>query len=64
MRLDPRAFGAAAGLVAAVLFIICAWAVAIAPEATTSAASYLIHMDLSEMSRTLTFGNFVGGLVI
>ena len=50
MRLDPRAFGAAAGLVAAVLFIICAWAVAIAPEPTISTASHLIHMDLSATS--------------
>jgi len=64
MRLDARAFGIAAGVVAAVLFTICALAVAVAPEATTAVASYLVHMDLSEMSRTLTFGSFIGGLVI
>ena len=63
MRLDARAFGVAAGAAAAVLFILCAVAVAIAPDATTAFASYLIHMDLSGMSRSLTFGSFVGGLL-
>lgn len=64
MRLDARAFGTAAGTVAAVLFTICALAVAVAPDGTTGVASYLIHMDLSGMTRSMTFGRFVGGLVI
>jgi hypothetical protein len=64
MRLDTRAFAAAAGIAAAVLFTTCGLAVVVAPEATTAAASYLIHMDLSGMARTMTFGRFVGGLVI
>jgi hypothetical protein len=64
MRLDARAFGTAAGIVAAVLFTICASAVAIAPGTTTALAGYLMHTDLSGMSRTLTFGSFVGGLVL
>ena len=64
MRLDALAFGIAAGAAAAVLFTVCAAAVAIAPDATTAVASYLIHMDLSGMSRSLTFGSFIGGLLI
>ena len=64
MRLDARAFGAAAGMVAAALFTICALAVAVVPDQTTGLASYLIHMDLSGMTRTMTFGRFIGGLVI
>jgi hypothetical protein len=63
MKLDARAFGLAAGTAAAVLFLICAVAVAIAPEATTAFAGHLIHVDLSGLTRTLTFGSFVGGLV-
>jgi hypothetical protein len=64
MRLDARAFGTAAGMVAAALFTICALAVAVVPDQTTALASYLIHMDLSGMTRTMTFGRFIGGLVI
>jgi hypothetical protein len=63
MKLDVRAFGVAAGATGAVLFVICALAVAIAPDATTAFAGHLIHVDLSGMSRTLTLGSFVGGLI-
>ena len=64
MRIDERVFGIAAGLTAAVLFTICAVAVAIAPGSTTSLAGFLVHMDLSGMTRSLTLTSFVGGLVI
>lgn len=63
MKLDARAFGLAAGLMAGALFIACAFAVSIAPEGTTAFAGYLIHADLSGIRRALTLGNFVGGLV-
>jgi hypothetical protein len=45
------------------LFILCAFAVAIAPGPTTALAGYLIHLDLTELSRPLTFGSFAGGLL-
>lgn len=63
MRLDPKAFGLAAGIVAVALFIACAIAVALAPEATTALAGFLIHADLSSFIRTLTWGTFFGGLL-
>ena len=63
MRLELRAFALAGGLAAAVLFTICAAAVAVAPDATTVFAGTLIHADLSGIMRTLTWGNFVLGLV-
>ena len=64
MRLELRAFAFAGGLTAAVLFTVCAVAVAVAPEATTAFAGSLIHADLSGIMRTLTWGNFVLGLVV
>ena len=63
MRLDARAFGIAAGATAAVLFAICSLAVAVAPEPTTAFFGYLIHMDLSQLPRTLTLASFIGGLI-
>jgi len=63
VSLDIRAFAWAGGLTAAVLFVVCAAAVAVAPEATTALAGFLIHTDLSEFGRTLTWGNFLGGVV-
>lgn len=63
MRIDPRSFGFAAGLTAAVIFVLCAIAVAIAPGSTTAFAGFLLHIDLSGMSRSIGWGSFVGGLV-
>jgi len=63
MRLDTRAFALAAGAAAAILFTLCALAVAIAPDPTTAFFGYLVHMDLSGLARTLTFRSFVGGLL-
>ena len=63
MKLDTRAFAFAAAIVAAGLFLICGFSVAVAPEATTNFAGHLIHADLSGITRSLTWGNFLGGLV-
>jgi hypothetical protein len=62
-NLDARAFGMAAALVAAALTTICALGLAVAPRATTAVASALIHIDLSETSRSLTWGSYFGGLI-
>ena len=64
MRIHARAFGLAAGVTAAILFALCATAVAVAPASTTSLASVLIHMDLSGMTRSMSWGSFAGGLVL
>ena len=63
MRLDPKALGWAAGIVAVTLFLICALAVAIAPESTTAVGGFLLHADLQGFARSLTWINFVGGLL-
>lgn len=63
MRLDSRAFGLAAGAMAAVLFTVCAFAVAVAPRWTTGLASSLLHLDLSGMARTMSWVSFFTGLV-
>jgi hypothetical protein len=63
MKLDIRAFAIASAIVAAILFVVCAFFVAIAPKETTAVAGHLIHADLSGIMRSLTWGNFFGGLV-
>ena len=63
MKVDTRAFALAAGATAAVLFTICALAVAIAPGPTTALFGYLIHTDLATLPRTLTLASFVIGLI-
>lgn len=60
--INVRAFGTAAGFMAGAVVIICSLAVAIAPEATTAFAGYVVHVDLSGFSRTLNWGSFFAGL--
>ena len=64
MRLEMRAFAIAGGLMAAVLFTVCAAAVAIAPESTTAFAGTLFHADLGGIVRTLTWGSFALGFTV
>ena len=60
--LDARAFGLAAGTIAAVLTTVCALALVVAPRATSALAGTLIHLDLSEMSRWLNWTTYFGAL--
>ena len=63
MKLDIRAFALAVGGVTAVVFTICAFFVAIAPEATRAFFSYLFHIDLTGMASTISWGSFFAGLL-
>jgi len=64
MRLDIRAYGLAAATTAAVLFIICAVAVWLAPVTTTAFFGAIIHADLSGLARRLTPATFCLGLLV
>lgn len=63
MKLNAGAFGAAAGIAAATLFTLCAAFVAIAPGTATAVFSYVLHLDLTNLARSLSFGSFFGGLI-
>ncbi len=63
MSIDGKALGTANALIAAAVFTICSLAVAIAPGASSSFASYALHIDLTALSRQITWGSFVVGLV-
>jgi len=63
MRLDTRAFAIAAGMTAAMLFVLCAAGVAVAPGSTTAFLGYIVHLDMSGMRRELTVASFIVGLI-
>ena len=63
MRLEPRAFGLAAGITAALLYAACALYVAVNPGGATALFGFVMHMDLTGLARPLTFAGFCGGLV-
>ena len=63
MRLEPRAFGLAAGITAALLYAVCALYVAVNPGGATALFGFVMHMDLTSLARPLTVASFCGGLV-
>lgn len=62
MRLNARYFGLSSALVAAATFILCALVVAFAPGAMQRTLSYVLHVDLTQMSRSISATSFFIGL--
>ena len=63
MKLDTRAFAIATAVIIAVAYAICAFFVALAPEATRAFFGYLFHIDLTGLSRAITWESFFAGII-
>ncbi len=61
--LDARAFGFAAGTVAATISGACAVFLVIAPGGTRALIGYLIHSDLSGLTVAVSWASFFTGVV-
>ena len=64
MKLSIWPFSLSVGVVTAVAAVICGLLIALAPEATMAVVSYLFHIDLTGLDRTITWGGFFGGLAV
>ena len=63
MKVKPKALFLATGMVAAVSYVICAVAVAVAPDTTARFFSYVFHIDLTGLGRSISWGGFFGGIL-
>lgn len=63
MRLDTRALATAAALTTAAVYTVCSLFVALAPGSATAFFSYALHLDLTSLSRPLTWGSYFTGLL-
>lgn len=63
MKLNTGAIFWAAAIVAAASYIVCAAFIAAAPGATSQFFSWVMHIDLTSMSRHITWSSFFGGIV-
>lgn len=63
MRIDPRAFGLAAGITAALITTLCAAFVALAPSTAIAFLGLVVHMDLAGMAARVTWTAFFTGLL-
>lgn len=62
MSVNIRALTISGIIVAFVSYLVCATFVAIAPEAATTVAGNIVHMDLSKMGRAATWPGALIGL--
>ncbi len=63
LTLNTRAFGVAAGIVAATLSAICATALFVAPGSTRALMGYLIHSDLSNVTPAVSWASLFFSVV-
>ena len=63
MKLNISAFASAMGFALAAGFTVCAFFVAVAPEATAAVIGYLLHINLSGLTRPLTFPSYIAGVL-
>ena len=62
MSANIRALTITGAVIAALTYIVCAGFVALAPETATVFGSYIVHMDLSKVGRSVTWGGaLIGG---
>jgi 2TM family of unknown function (DUF5676) len=62
MKLNVWGFGLAVVAVVATAFTICAFFVAVAPEATAEFIGYLLHINLSGLSRPISWPSYIAGV--
>ncbi len=62
MKLNSGALATAVGGVVGALYTICAFFVAVAPEATIAVFSYALHINLTGLGRPISWLSFCAGL--
>ena len=63
MATNVRALTITGAVMAAVTYVICAVFVALAPDVATSIGSDIVHINLSGVGRSVTWGGALTGLL-
>jgi hypothetical protein len=63
MKLEAPAFGLAVAIVVTASFTVCSFFVAVAPEATAEWIGYLLHINLTGLSRSISWASYLAGVV-
>jgi hypothetical protein len=64
MRLNARSLGVATAVVTAVGFGICGILFSVAPRPMAAVVSWVLHIDITGMSRSISAGQLMIGLVL
>lgn len=63
IKLSVRSLAIATGIITALVYTICVLFIAIAPQPTMAFFSYVLHTELSGLTRVVTLGSFIVGLL-
>ena len=63
MKLKVSAFGLAVAIVVTAAFTVCSFFVAVAPAATAEWIEYLLHINLTGLSRSISWASYLAGVV-
>ena len=63
MELKVSAFGLAVAIVVAASFTVCSFFIAVSPEATAGLIGYLLHINLTGLSRSIGWASYLAGVV-
>ena len=64
MRINASALGLAAATITAIAFGICGVFFAIAPGPTSAFVSWVLHTDVTQMTRPISPLNLIGGIAL
>ena len=64
MRIKSLALGMAAATITAIAFGICGLLFAVAPNVTSAFMSWVLHVDITAMTRPVSPLNLTGGIVL
>ena len=64
MKLSAKALSLASAITVAIFWLICSILVAISPGSMMQMTGQMVHMDVAEMSWTLTWAGFLIGWVV
>ena len=64
MRIKSSALGVAAATITAIAFGICGLFFVVAPNVTAAFMSWVLHIDITAMTRPVSVLNLLGGIVL
>ncbi|BAY19824.1 hypothetical protein NIES21_56940 (plasmid) [Anabaenopsis circularis NIES-21] len=62
-KLNTPSLSLATAIITGLVYIICILFIAVAPKAAMAFFGYVLHMDLSNITRVITWGSFIVGLL-
>ncbi len=64
LRLSVRSLFLATAMITGMAYLVCVLFLTVAPQATMTFFSYALHANLSGITRSVTWGSFIIGLLV